>query len=238
MPEIRFSIIITSYNQRELIKDAVDSALSQRHAKAEVIVVDDNSTDGTQEILRQYGDSIRLVCRETNGKSSVARNCGTALARGEYLVFLDGDDAFLPWAMDAYEQVVEAKNPEMILPSLGYFQGTLPPPQMGHRPDAIRIVEYADFLRKDRTAASGGGCLVIERRLFERIGGWPEDIWPMEDHHFMLKLGDCGRLVLILSPPTLLRRLHDQNSVRNVPPYLSSVSGGGSQRTTGKIPGG
>src|ERR1019366_8504283 len=107
MPDIRFSIIITSYNQPEFIKDAVDSALSQRPGAAEIIVVDDASTDGTQEVLRQYGDAIRLVCRETNGKCSVARNCGAALARGEYMVFLDGDDAFLPWALDVYERIIE-----------------------------------------------------------------------------------------------------------------------------------
>jgi len=115
MPDIRFSIVITSYNQPEFIKDAVDSALVQRTAEKEIIVVDDASTEGTLQILRQYGDAIRLVPLETNQGACVARNCGAAVAAGEYLVFLDGDDALVPWALDVYERIVQAKKPKMIL---------------------------------------------------------------------------------------------------------------------------
>jgi glycosyltransferase involved in cell wall biosynthesis len=239
MPDIRFSIIITSYNQPEFIKDAVDSALSQRPGAAEIIVVDDASTDGTQDVLRQYGDAIRLVCRETNGKCSVARNCGAALAKGEYLVFLDGDDALLPWALDVYEQIVEAKNPKMICcASLRYFQGTLPAPQAGYRPPTVQIVEYADYLRKDRTAANSGSAMVIEHRVFERVGGWPEDIWPNEHEDLMLKLGDCGRMVLILTPLTTLYRVHANNTVKNVPAFLPSLYKLIHNERLGKYPGG
>ena len=111
----RFSLVITSYNQREFIKDAVDSALSLPNPEKEIIVVDDGSADGTQAMLRQYGEAIRLVCFETHQGSGAARNCGANLANGEYLVFLDGDDAFLPWALDVYERIVQAKKPKMIL---------------------------------------------------------------------------------------------------------------------------
>jgi len=90
----RFSIIITFYNQRGFIKDALDSALSQRNAEFEVIVVDDCSSDGSQEILKGYGDAIRLVCHETNKGVGAARNSGAALATGNYLLFHDGDDLF------------------------------------------------------------------------------------------------------------------------------------------------
>ncbi len=239
MPDIRFSIIITSYNQPEFIKDAVDSALSQRLGAAEIIVVDDASTDGTQEVLRQYGDAIRLVCRETNGKCSVARNCGAALARGEYMVFLDGDDAFLPWALDVYEQIIEAKNPKMICcASLRHFRGTLPAPQVGYRPRTIEIVEYADYLRKDRTAALGASTMVFEHRAFERVGGWPEDTWPNEAEGCVLKLGDCGQMVLILTPLTILYRVHSQNTVQNVPAFLPSLQAVIRNERLGKYPGG
>ncbi len=97
MSEIQFSIIITSYNQREFIKDAVNSALSLRSENKEIIVVDDGSSDGSQDVLRGYGDAIRLVALEANQGRGAARNCGASLATGEYLLFLDGDDAFLPW---------------------------------------------------------------------------------------------------------------------------------------------
>ena len=86
----RFSVIITSHNQREFIKEAVDSALSLCHKPAEIIVVDDGSRDGSPDILRQYGDAIRLVCLEENQGASAAINQGVRQATGDYLVFLDG----------------------------------------------------------------------------------------------------------------------------------------------------
>lgn len=223
MPDIRFSIVITSYNQPEFIKDAVDSALSLPNENKEIIVVDDGSTDGSQDILRRYGDAIQLVCRGTNGKCSVARNCGAAVAIGEYLVFLDGDDAFMPWALDVYERIIQTRKPKMIIAKLRQFRGMLPVAQPGDTPHSIQIVEYEDYIRKDRTATSSGSAMVIERRVFERVGGWTEGIWPMEHEDFVLKLGDCGRMVLILTPPTALYRVHAQNTVKNVPAFLPSL---------------
>src|ERR1039457_79441 len=128
---MRFTIIITSYNQIGFIKDAVDSALSQLCGEREVIVVDDASTDGSQDVLKQYGDAIRLVCRETNGRVSVARNDGAALATGDYLVFLDGDDALMPWALNVYARIISSSRPTLLVGKLRHFTGALPvaPPE-------------------------------------------------------------------------------------------------------------
>ena len=238
MPMIRYSIIITFCNQREFIKDAVDSALSLRNAEREIIVVDDGSTDGTQEILRQHGDAIRLVCLETNQGSGAARNYGAALASGEYLVFLDGDDTFLPWALDVYERIVQAKKPKMILGSMWWFKGMLPALQLGDTPHEIRIVEYQDYLRKDRPFAKSASSLVIDRQSFEGAQGWSRDLWPMNDQDFLLRLGDCGRTIQILSPPTTLHRSHATNTVKNVPPYIPSLYKIIHNERAGEYPGG
>jgi glycosyltransferase involved in cell wall biosynthesis len=107
----RISIIITFYNQRDFIKDAVDSALALRKAGLEIVAADDASTDGSQEILKQYRDAIQLVCLEANQGACAARDRGASLATGDYLIFLDGDDAFFPWALDVYERIVLNKHP-------------------------------------------------------------------------------------------------------------------------------
>src|ERR1700742_5077307 len=88
----RFSVLITFHNQKQFVKDALDSALAQKNASYEVIVVDDASTDGTAEALQEYGDRVRVSCLEKNVKACAARNHAASLATGEYLVFLDGDD--------------------------------------------------------------------------------------------------------------------------------------------------
>jgi len=223
MSMTRFSIIITSYNQREFIKDAVDSALVQRTAEKEIIVVDDASTDGTQEILRQYGDAIRLVCLETNQGACAARNCAAALAAGEHLVFLDGDDAFLPWALDVYERIVQAKKPKMILASLWPFKGALPVVLAADAPHEIRIVEYEDFLQRDRHLGEPS-AKVIDRQSFQAVrGGWSPDTWPMEHTDLLLRLCVSVRAILILEPRTTFYRRHPGNNSANLARCLPAL---------------
>ncbi len=97
-----FSIIITSHNQANFIRDAVDSALAQLHGPKEIIVVDDASSDESQAILAEYSNTIRLIKLQNNVGAGSARNVGIEAAHGDFLVFLDGDDVLLPWALDAY----------------------------------------------------------------------------------------------------------------------------------------
>src|SRR5579883_660559 len=94
----RFSIIVTSHDQRDFIRAAVDSALSQAPELREVIVVDDASSDGSPEILKQYAEKIQFLCLPTNRGAIEARNLGLAQAKGQYIIFLDGDDVLMPWA--------------------------------------------------------------------------------------------------------------------------------------------
>jgi len=238
MPVIRFSIVITSSNQREFIKDAVDSALSLPNVEREIIVVDDASTDGSPEILKQYGDAIRLVHHDVHQGSGATRNSGAALASGECLMFLDGDDTFLPWALDVYASIVLAKKPRMILAPMRWFKGRLPVLQAGDTPHGIRTVEYQDYLRKDRPFANSASALVVARQSFELARGWSTDLWPMNDQDFTLRLGDCGRTIQILSPPTTFHRSHAANTVKNVPPYIPSLFRIIHNERAGEYPGG
>ncbi len=222
--EAQFSIIITSHNQCEFIQDAVDSALATQHADMEIIVVDDASTDGSQEVLRSYGQAIRLVCLEGNGGADVARNCGASLAAGRYLVFLDGDDAFLPWALNVYQRIVETKNPKLILGSARWFRDGLPNIEPSKAFQEVRLVDYVDYLHKDRPFGNSASALIIDRQSFQTVHGWNQEMFPMDDQDLAIRLGDCGRTIQILSPTTTLRRAHDGNTVRSVPPFLRVLS--------------
>src|SRR5438309_10887096 len=111
----RFSIIITCYNQSSFIRDAIDSALAQSYTDKEIIVVDDASTDGSKELLEEYGSAIRFKALETNEGPCAARNWGASLASGDFLVFLDGDDVLMPWALIVYSGIIRLKYPRLIL---------------------------------------------------------------------------------------------------------------------------
>jgi len=234
----RFSIIITFYNQRGFIKDALDSALSQQDAEFEVIVVDDCSRDGSQEILRQYGQAFRLVCLETNQGACAARNRGASLATGDYLVFLDGDDAFLPWALDVYERIVQAKNPKMILGTMRWFEGALSAVPQGDTPHEITVVDYSDYLRRDRPFGHSASAIVVARQTFEDVRGWLVGFFPAEDNDFALRLGVSGRTIQILEPSTILHRAHPSNTTNNIPSFVTAMENLLRRERLGHYPGG
>ncbi|PWK92408.1 glycosyltransferase family 2 protein [Fulvimonas soli] len=103
---LALSVVVTNYNYREFVAEAVDGALAQTRAPHEVIVVDDGSADGSPEYLRErYGADPRvtLLCGE-NGGQLAAFQRGLAAATGEVVCFLDADDR---WGPDYLRQVGE-----------------------------------------------------------------------------------------------------------------------------------
>jgi glycosyltransferase involved in cell wall biosynthesis len=97
------SILINNYNYGQFLADAIDSALSQTYPYIEVIVVDDGSTDRSQEVIASYGDKIISVFKQNGGQAS-AFNAGFSKSQGDIICFLDADDTYKP------EKVSEVVN--------------------------------------------------------------------------------------------------------------------------------
>jgi glycosyltransferase involved in cell wall biosynthesis len=97
------SVVIPTFNRRDFVAEAVASALNQTVSPQEVIVVDDGSTDGTAELLRdRFGADPRFkLIVQDNAERGAARNRGIEAASGEYVAFLDADDV---WASDKLEK--------------------------------------------------------------------------------------------------------------------------------------
>lgn len=102
----KISVVIATYNYGKFISRAVDSVLAQTMKNYEIIVVDDGSTDNTQEILAGYGDRIRIIKQENQGYVK-AKNRGLREARGEYVILLDADDEFLPQILEKLSEALE-----------------------------------------------------------------------------------------------------------------------------------
>ncbi len=104
------TILIPVYNGEKFIRDAIDSALNQTYNNIEILVVNDGSTDSTEEILKEYGDRIRFISKP-NGGVSTALNTGLANMRGEWLSWLSHDDKYLPdKVLKQVERLNELKN--------------------------------------------------------------------------------------------------------------------------------
>ncbi len=107
------SIIINNFNYESFLAEAINSALSQTYCHKEIIVVDDGSTDNSQQIILGYGDLITPVFKENGGQAS-AFNAGFVVSKGDIICFLDSDDVFLP------EKVAEIVNIFTEHPDIGW----------------------------------------------------------------------------------------------------------------------
>jgi GT2 family glycosyltransferase len=97
------SVIIPTFNRAHCLARSIDSALGQSHGEIEVIVLDDGSTDGTADLMAScYGRDRRVVYRRQDNAGVVAaRNAALALSNGDFVAFLDSDDIWLPWKVEA-----------------------------------------------------------------------------------------------------------------------------------------
>lgn len=219
----RFSIIITCYNQRDVIREAVDSALNQSNRDREIIVVDDGSTDGSRTVLERYAGAVTLKMLPGNEGAGAARNHGASVASGDYLVFLDGDDRLLPGALVVYGRVAGCERPGLILARMHFFRGPEPTQMTGPLDPEIRVVVHADYLKKDRSYRASASAMVIDRSVFELAGGWTPGSFPADDQDLLLKLGCSGPVVQIVSPKTSAYRLHGGNATCDVRPLVEAA---------------
>ncbi len=111
------SVVIPTYNREATIARAVESALKQTWTNIEVIVIDDGSTDGTEEVVRTINDPrVRYLRNDRNLKGGASRNKGGTLARGEYIAFLDSDDEWLAGKLATQmKAVLEHGNPKAVV---------------------------------------------------------------------------------------------------------------------------
>ena len=105
---IFFSIIIPTYNRAHLITRTIDSVLAQTHPDFEVIIVDDGSTDRTEQVVKdRYGSVEKLIYfKKRNEERAVARNFGLQQARGEFAVFFDSDDLMKPHYLETLKKII------------------------------------------------------------------------------------------------------------------------------------
>jgi glycosyltransferase involved in cell wall biosynthesis len=197
------SVVIPTYNRVGQTIAAVDSVLAQTYTDLEIIVVDDGSTDGSDEAIQRLigertggGRPIRFLSQPNQG-ASAARNTGIANARGEYIAFLDSDDSWVPekleWQVRALEQLkgdCDACFTDACLVNNAGLNVSSFDVHGRHYPETIGIDRGA---RKSLAESFSGfwvSTLVVRADTVRRIGGFSPDISFVEDRdlHFRLSL--------------------------------------------------
>jgi glycosyltransferase involved in cell wall biosynthesis len=113
--ELFFSIIIPAYNRAHMIVETLETTFQQTYPHYEIILVDDGSTDNTEEVIKSISNPKFIYHKKANEERAVARNTGFNLAKGDYVTLLDSDDYLYPnHLQEAAKYIKENKNPEII----------------------------------------------------------------------------------------------------------------------------
>jgi glycosyltransferase involved in cell wall biosynthesis len=221
---VRFSVLLPVYNRENYVRQAVDSVLNQTFTDFELLAIDDGSTDRSAEILKSYGSKLKLIQQRNQGPE-IARNAAAALAQGEYLVYLDSDDLFLPFALETFDKVIrELDSPPLLLGSILFFQDGEPPPQPA-RADTIKIFKFRNYASK--TIALSSNSTIVRKSVFDAVAGGRRDSTPQtfhaDDTYIQLKVGDYSPFVVIKQPCTSAYRLHGENTSKNLEALANGI---------------
>lgn len=168
----QFSVVIPLYNKAPFIRRAVESVLHQTLHSFEIIVVDDGSTDGSAAKLSDIVDPRLRVIRQENSGVSAARNTGMALAGGQWIAFLDGDDM---WFSDHLEELARVADS---FPNAGLISTTsmelLDGSEVSQPKEPATSIQRIDyFLRAaEKIGIINSTSAAIAARVFESLGGF------------------------------------------------------------------
>ena len=202
MPKV--SVIIPTYNRARIVGEAIDSVLAQRYDDFELIVVDDGSTDGTEEVVASYLPRLTYINQEHQGVSA-ARNHGIASARGEYLSFLDSDDLWLREKLSTQMHFMES-HPEYRIcytDEIWIRNGVRVNPMKKHKKYSGMIFEQCLPL----CIVSPSSVLIV-RTLLDEVGTFDEGLEVCEDYDLWLRIAARYPIHFIEKPLIVKRGGH------------------------------
>ncbi len=204
------SVVIPTRNRLGFLREAIASVQTQTYREKEIVVVDDGSSDGTSDWLRQNEKgSLSFLTLESRQERSVARNSGLLKASGKLILFLDDDDRLLPGALEKLSKPLLRRSD-----AVGSIGGRVDFDGGGNRrrtyhPRLGVTVQLWPAVMAGWVAPSGQ-CL-FRRDWFDRGGSWSPEFTPAEDQELLLKLGREG-LFCLCGASVLEQRAHPHRS--------------------------
>lgn len=197
------SVIIPTYNSATFISEAIESVLMQSYSPYEIIIIDDGSTDGTEEIVKKFGTKVQYVYQENQGPSP-ARNKGIKMANGNYVAFIDADDVWMPESLSCHvDQFKEFNNLDI---SIGLTC------KMGFNKTSDIDIKKA----KQESALHLSLCAsLIKKSVFNDVGFFDEDLILSQDTDWFLRAREAEKRIAISRELVSLYRRHSNNRTNN-----------------------
>ncbi|KJJ85079.1 family 2 glycosyl transferase [Candidatus Omnitrophus magneticus] len=190
-----FSVIIPTYNRKNFIEKCVNSVISQSYDDFEIIIIDDNSTDGTNDLIKNIKDTrLQYLYNDKNMGVSKSRNLGIRLAKKEFIAFLDSDDWWDPKKLETTVKFIN-QFPDIKIfhtEEIWFKNGRVLPQKKKHKkPDGF---VYPNALELCCISIS---TAVIHNSIFHTIGNFDETLPACEDYDFWLRLTNKFNIKLI-----------------------------------------
>jgi GT2 family glycosyltransferase len=206
------SIIIPNYNYARFLRRSIDSALEQSYENAEVIVVDDASTDETADVVASYGAQIKTCLRETNGGHAAAFNTGFASSHGGIVLFLDADDYLYPNAVseivDAWEDdTVQMQFRLHIVDEHQDVKDVFPPPELPFDSGDVT----PKLLQKGRYQTTVTSGLAFQRSALDAIMPVPETDFRQGADGYLVTVAPLHGVVTSIDTCLGAYRMHGAN---------------------------
>ena len=199
---MKISVIVTSYNQKSYLVEAIDSVLAQTLQPCEIIIADDASSDGSQEVIedyrRRYPDLIRPLCHRENQGIPRNRNSALQAVQGDYVTSLDGDDRFLPAKLER-EAATLSENPGARICFSNYYYINRHGDRNGQWATAEDTVPTGDVFTQVFARAFPRGSLyrseLIDVKLHRDVGLYDPQFEIYEDYELRIRLTKHGQVV-------------------------------------------
>jgi len=207
-----FSVIIPLFNKEKFIESTLKSVLCQTFIDFEILVINDGSTDKSEERILQFNDArIRYFIKENGGASST-RNYGIEKAQSNYITFLDADDYWYPtFLQEMFENInrfqkqkvfsaaIEIETPKKIVPAVYSIQKT----------NDFEIVNYFKASSKETVICTS--CAVFHKNIFDEIGNFDTKIKSGQDTDLWIRIGLVHPV--LFSWKILARYVYDADSL-------------------------
>jgi len=211
MPKV--SVIIPTYNRAKFLSLALASVLNQTFQDFEIIIVDDNSQDNTQEFVTDFDDKrIKYIRHETNKGVAASRNTGVISSDGEYIAFLDDDDEWLPHKLEVQVDLLEKSSSIIGAVYSGAFKV--------ESSNGNVLAQHTPKKRGDvfnemivGNCAGPTSTLLLRRECFEKVGLFDVNIGFGEDYDMWLRISQGYHFDYIEEP--LVRYSIQNNGLSN-----------------------
>ena len=225
------SVIVPTYNCGRFIGEAIESILRQTHAPDEIIVVDDGSSDDTEEVVGRFVDPRLRYIRQDNAGVSVARNTGLSAASGEYVAFLDADDRWRPRSLERLYELLSCE-PQAVCAFANFIRfndgaETLERDQFHYYPELRDLPRRPGALEGSYVLEGDAFCslvacgeipaytqvMMFRRQLIQGVRFNPK-LRICQDMEYVLQTFMRGEVAFTCEVLTEVRR-HDSNATRN-----------------------